>query len=215
MKHKTGDFVDVNTKYLTAGTGYLDTAYIDKVDLSSTWYQNLWIPAVAMHTTATASKEITSVSTAVATVGQVGIFLDASASELAAFSFVLPKDYKEGTDLLPYVCYTSTTSTFAAGIIAFGLSYQAIHATPTTAIVNLATQMIYTNGSTDVLGINTTYFAAITGTNYKAGSIVNGCIFRNATATTDNFAGDAVVYGIGFLYEVDGMGSTYKTIFAK
>jgi len=206
IKAKTGDFKEVDSKYLNVGD----------IALTSTWYNTIWVGANQLFTTAVASKALCNVSTALATIGSIGVFLDGAASEIATFDIELPKDYKAGTDILPYISFATTTSTGSTGVATIGLAYASVHSSPTTAIVNLTSQEIVVNGSTEVLSKQSTYFAAVTGTDFKAGSIINGCIYRNATAAlSTGLVVDLVVHGIGFLYQVDGMGSTYNTIFGK
>jgi len=184
-----------------------------KVSLTSTWYNTIYVGANALFTTAVASKAIVNASTYISTVGTIGCFLDAAASEMATFDIILPKDYKEGTNILPYINYCTTSSTCAADseIAMVGLAYQTVNAVPTTTIVGPTHEVIEVTGSTGVNTVCTTYFSAITGTDFVAGSQIHGAVFRNATASTDTVTVDFVVLGLGFLYEVDGFGSTYKT----
>lgn len=202
--------------------GYIDSNRADvkdlrvgEISLTSTWYNTIYVGANQLFTTDVASKELTDKSTAIATVGTIGCFLDGTASQMAGFNFILPKDYKEGTDILPYVNYCTTTTTDASNTIMLGLAYNAVNAVPTTTIVGHTNEVIEVNGSTTVLSVNTTYFTAITGTDFVAGTQIKGAVFRNATASTDTAGGDLVVYGVGFIYELDGMGSTYNTELEK
>jgi hypothetical protein len=201
------NFIDCNrldSKAINAGS----------IVLNTTWYNNIWLGVDRLQTTAVASYALISVSTVAATAGEQAVFLSGAATEIATFSVSLPKDYKAGSQITPYISYSCTSATGSTGDIVFGLAWHEINSSPTTALAGSTNQQITVNGSTAILAVNTTYFAAMGTTSLKAGSVISGCLYRESTTTT-SVALDAVVYGLGFLYQIDGMGSTYNTVWGK
>jgi len=195
-----------------------------KLTLGSTVYNTVWLGVGSLMSTDVALYKLTDISTAHASIiGTQGIYLDGAASKSLGFSFQLPKDYKEGTPITPFVTYcTSGTSGGSSNFITLGLAMTSIPASPSTVVVGLCTEQINTICSLSTFGTNTTYFSA-TGSTFGAGgssaltsgSVITGCIFRNATIAADDFTLDCIIYGVGVLYQTDGFGSTYNTAFDK
>lgn len=163
-------------------------------------------------TNATRGLIIASTGALSSTGGAGALFFDPSVCEWGRFSFYMPTDYKEGSNITPYIDWGTTSSTGSTQFVAWALHYcwDNIGSTsPASAsFVNISSSC-----TTSILTMKTTSFTAMTGTGKNVGSLVNGTILRNSsgsTATTglDDFSADALLFGLRFYYEKDNVGST-------
>lgn len=144
-------------------------------------------------------------------------FFSASTEQELYFTVQLPHQWKEGSIIYPHVHWL-TTSDCNSNKVRWGLEY---------TWVNLAgnfgnTSIIYGEDPIAVNGAVTAYESAITelggGTGIDAtGKTISSfliCrIFRDATATSDNYSGSAGLLGIDFHIQKDALGS--NTLYAK
>jgi hypothetical protein len=141
-------------------------------------------------------------------VGQKAWAFDASKSELLPFSVTLPSNYKEGTNVTPYLDWFTTSSTGTTQAVRMLISYMWTNQDSThssTATESAIT--ISTTGSTGLV-MYTTNFAALTGTGKEVGSVIHGCIARISTGSTDDYSSDFWINDLFFYYQIDGFGST-------
>jgi len=121
----------------------------------------------------------------------------------------IPHDYKEGTDLVFHVHWNAQAAPSGTDYVKWNLIYTITRDGSTIAPVatvpsEIAVDTQYKNYRSD--------FTAITGTNYKIGDQFNFTLAR-ATAAGDAYAGEALVFTIGFHYQCDTLGS--RSIAAK
>jgi len=188
-----------------------------KMMLNTTVYNNIYLGCAMLRSTGSTAYILKDLSTAHATIlGNQAIQFDGTTSQSAGFSVMLPKDYKAGTLLTPYIVYGSTSSTSSTQAFVMGLCYtMTTKAQASTAFAKAVSQEITLMGSSAAYENYTTYFSDIGSTNLVTGSLINGALYRNSTVATNTYTTMVYVYGLGFLYQTDGFGSTYNTITGK
>lgn len=116
-------------------------------------------------------------------------------------SFCLPNNYRVGTDILPFIKWACTTA--AAGNAVLRLISGAIN--DGAALVEDSEDI--TASSVAVAGAPiTTEFAAIDGAPLAKGSYVHLCPLRIGGDAADTLAATCALLGVGFKYQVDGVG---------
>lgn len=120
----------------------------------------------------------------------------------------IPHDYKEGTDLIPHVHWSPTTTN--TGNIVWGLEYT--FATdgavfPGSTIITTVPEA----ASGTVNNLEKVDFPTISGATMKIGDIVAFRIYRQ-NGGTDTFTGDAFLHSFGFHYQTDTIGSRHVTV---
>lgn len=191
--------------------GTISCKYVETSNLvlASTHYG--YLPATLISaSTETAGYEIWLASTGVlsSAVGQKAWAFDAAKSEILSFTAILPTNYKEGTNITPYIHWLTTSSTGSTQAARFAISYMWTNQDATFS--STATEQVMTISTTGAtaLTLYTTNFSAITGTSKEVGSIINGVIARISTGSTDDWSKDFWVDSMSFLYQIDDIGST-------
>jgi hypothetical protein len=209
MKKGRIDAATIEAKGATIGTATINT-----VTYGSTYYKTIDINGGDFYegSTETAYYEIALASTGVLSTaaGLKAWAFDATKSEALAFQLTMPTDYKEGTDITPYLHVFSTSSTGSTALQNIKLIYSYMWTNQDTAFASTATETYVAISSTISTGMSqgTTNFTAMTGTGKEVGSIINGYIARVSTSSTDTWTKDFWLNGMSFYYEVDTVGST-------
>ena len=144
--------------------------------------------------------------------GSQGVFTYLFANNLEEelyFTAQLPHSYWEGTDIYPHVHFIPTTS--ATGTVLWGLEYTWTNGNaifPTTNII----EATGTVGASDTLRMLMADFPTITGTGKLISSMLICRIFRNGTSGSDTYEADVGLLEIDFHYQLQGNGSTQRTV---
>lgn len=219
MKRGKGDFktlVAISVVGSSADIGQLD---VDTVSLTSTHYKYIDIGVGSFYNGSTTIATLNNIlaSTANSTAGIQGWLFDKDVMEVLNFSFTMPTDYKEGTSITPYILWGTTSSTgstdggaSAQQYVRWGLGYYNVNLDSTSTSALAGPTELYVDGSpsTTILEVKADAATAISDTGVEVNSKWNCYIYRNATASTDSFEKDAVLYGITFKYQIDDIGST-------
>ena len=130
--------------------------------------------------------------------------------ELVSGSFELQHDYKEGTDLIFHIHWQGITAPDGASDnVKWALTYTLSRDTTT---LDAATTIYGETAITTRYSFYKTNLTTITGTNFKIGDQFLFAIKRVA-ASSDDYAGDALVATLGVHYQCDTIGS--RTITTK
>lgn len=160
-------------------------------------YMPLFVPWSAMHVHSSGGPD------EVTRAGSIlGLGFDASAVESVSFDVLVPHNYREGSDLIPFVLWEATTQ-FSSTVV-WGLDYSiakvgANHGSPVSISV-----------AGDTAGADRqllSQFNAIDGDGVERVSVVRCSLYRDATAGADSYSADATLAGAGFLYQAQGAGS--------
>ena len=132
-------------------------------------------------------------------------FVCFAATEKAYFSTILPEDYKEGTDLKPYIVLINP-STFAEQSydLDFDLkvSIQNVTDTIVTAVRHVS-EVNYTDG-TEKTTIRRFFSTDVSGTGIEIGAV----LVASLECTANEIPADVPVVGVGFVYESDARGES-------
>ncbi len=182
---------------------------VSDINLTSTWYKILPVTLVNA-STETAYYEIWLASTGVlsSAVGQKAWSFDATKSELLGFQAIMPTDYKEGTAITPYIHWLTTSSTGSTQAVRMLISYMWTNQDASFASTATEESITISTTGSSALKLYTTNFTAIATTSLEVGSIINGCIARLSSGSTDDFSCDFWLQGMSLYYQVDGVGST-------
>lgn len=123
----------------------------------------------------------------------------ASATNEMIFALSLPTDYAEGTDLYPYVSWTTTGTN--TGNVRWGIEYTMVKGWSQAAFPANTTAYVLSAGSGVALTPVTAEWAAISGTNLEAGSIVVCRMFRDGSNGADDQTGVAILLDFGVFYQ--------------
>ena len=121
----------------------------------------------------------------------------------------IPHDYKEGTDITPYICWGTINAPSGTDYVQWQMTYTVAQEGTTLADSVAITKETAVDTQYETMRSN---FTAITGTAFNIGDQFVFTIKRIA-AVGDAFAGEALAHSIGFAYEVDTIGS--RTISTK
>ncbi|MGF2411964.1 hypothetical protein [Ferruginibacter sp.] len=142
-------------------------------------------------------------------------FFSASSEQELYFTVQLPHEWKEGSTIFPHVHWVTTTDV-NANKVRWGLEYTWINVAGNFGVTTTeyGEDPIAPNGTVSALEHAITPIGSgIAATGKTISSYLVCRIFRDATATTDNFSGTAGLLGIDFHLEVDALGS--RTDFVK
>jgi hypothetical protein len=196
-------------EFNTLGAKALTT---NDITISSTIYKYITLRGGDfMESTAAAGFEVVAASTVNSTAGFYEWNFDASALESLCFSFHMPTDYAEGTNITPYLTMMTTSSTNdASQQVAWSLGYEWVNldSTSTSGLTGGTELTVFPEVGTSAFKVQTTSFTAITGTGKEFNSLMRGYIYRNATASTDSWTKDAILNSLSFQYYIDSLGST-------
>ena len=116
----------------------------------------------------------------------------------------LQHDYQEGTNILFHVHWAPTTAN--AGDVKWQLEYSWQNTDGTFGAATTISIVQAAGGTAWVHKLAA--FAAITGTGFKIGSVVNFRLFRDPTDGSDTYVDDAGLLSIGIHYLSDTLGSS-------
>jgi hypothetical protein len=119
----------------------------------------------------------------------------------------LPNDYKEGTDLVPYIKWASDAT--GAGDVAWNMAYDLVIPGFAVSSVTSVTGAATTAIGTAFFG-QTSELTAITGTALEIGSVILFRLGRDPADSRDTLDDDVSLLSVGFYYRTDGVGSTAK-----
>jgi hypothetical protein len=197
---------------------YLNTA---KINLTSTWYNNIFIGIGGFYTSYASTNSTIGIvglspTSNIAGVGTAMWCLSTLSTVGLYFSFVLPNDYKEGTAITPYLYWASSLTTASSAYYTVGLAY--VWSDIGTSYSSYATQatalQLVSTGSTSYTVVSTN-FATISSTTHSVGSVFTGSIYIDTTIANSSAAGSIFLRGLNFVYQVDGIGSTYSNTVDK
>ena len=135
-----------------------------------------------------------------------GIFalgFDASTEESLSFSVTLDNNYREGSDLAPYVDWTPSDGT--AGNVVWGMEYTIANKSSAFPSTTSITATSAAAGTADTL--TEAEFTDITGTTFERGAVMHIRVYRKAAAAADTYAADAFLLEAGIAYQFEGSGS--------
>jgi hypothetical protein len=213
MRGNRGEFNTLNAKTVNCNnitsTG---TVTANDLSISSTFYKYITLRGGDfLGSTAPAVFEVVAASTVNSTAGFYEWNFDAGALESLCFSFNMPTDYAEGTDITAYLTMMTTSSTNDANQqVAWSLGYEWVNldSTSTSGLTGGTELTVFPDVATTTFNAQTTNFASITGTGKEVNSLFRGYIYRNATASTDTWTKDAILNSLSFRYYIDALGST-------
>lgn len=124
----------------------------------------------------------------------------AAATNEQIFRLALPYDYAEGTDVYPYI--TWTTAGTNAGNVRWGLEYTIVKAFNQATMPANTTIYVETAGSGTALKPVTSEWAAITGTVLEPGALVLVRLFRDGAHANDTQTDVSYDLDFGLRYQV-------------
>lgn len=124
-------------------------------------------------------------------------------TSLQSFSFTLPENFKPNSNVQPFLIYTPSDS--GSGNIAFGFSMQALSFTTAVAAPTEQNKTVVASG-TDDLPAQLKFDEAGSNTLQPKDTIA-GYVGRKGSLPTDTYASDVYLYGVGFRYQVEGLGA--------
>lgn len=130
---------------------------------------------------------------------------DSAKNEGLLFTAQLPKSYAEGTEVYPIVHWTPSVS--GVGHVVWALEYT--RQNPWEQFTNTTT-VTASSSAYDNLHIMT-QFPAIADVNRKVGSVIVGRLYRNGSATHDDYGNDAFLISLTFAYKKDTLGGQSLT----
>jgi hypothetical protein len=146
-----------------------------------------------------------------------GLKLDSTNSSTNTFIISIPTDYKQGSEIYPFVKWTQTNAPTATGTnVTWVTEYN--WGNIDQPITNLVRNIDRTSKSTEValtnLQVQVTEFGSLSNTNINIGSIITFNLIRAVASTSgvfvDNFTNYVFVLGAGIKYEADSIGSATR-----
>ncbi len=165
-------------------------------------FESLTIPAISMREGASGVPDFGALTGVIQT-----YLFDNSAVESLYFAAKLPRSYREGQPVTPYVSWCSTTQTASAAV-----AWQLVYAWANEGSAISAVTLSAATSCTSSLVVNSTALSAITGTGKEIGSVLMGRISRLSSDAQDTYSYDAGMISLEFRYPKDAHGSRRETI---
>jgi len=177
-------------------------AHLAQLDLSENpRWESLTIPAHTMKAGATAVPDFGVVTGVLQT-----YLFDSTAQESLHFSAVVPRGYREESNLKPYVNWCPTTT--SSGSVKFELVYAWADTGSTLASLTLtAAQAVSLSYAPTATALGT-----IAGAGRHIGSVLIGRLSRLSSDVSDTYSYDVGVIALELRYERDADGSRRETI---
>jgi len=165
-------------------------------------YESVSIPATALKASASGAPDFGSLT------GLIQTYLfDNSAVESLYFSAQVPRSYREGQPITPYVNWCATTTTASAAIV-----WEIIYAWANEGSALSAVTLTAATSCTSSLIVTSTTLSAISGNDKEIGSILIGRLSRLSSDVRDTYSYDVGVLSLEFRYPKDAHGSRRETI---
>jgi len=165
-------------------------------------FEGLTIPATSLKSGATAIPDFAAVSGALQT-----YLFDNSAVESLYFVAHLPRGYREGHQITPYVKWCATTTTASSAVVwelvyAWANEGSALSAVTLTAAVSCTSSLVVSSAA----------LSSINGAGKEIGSVLIGRLSRLSSDSRDTYSYDAGVLSLEFRYPKDAHGSRRETV---
>jgi len=159
------------------------------------------VPTLAMRAGATAVPDFGTLTGALQT-----YLFDSTAQESLHFVTELPRGYREGSAIKPYVTWCSTTT--SSGSVKFELIYSWANAGSAIAVSTLTAADAITASYIP----HASSLGSIDGTGRQIGSVLIGRLSRLSSDVSDTYSYDVGVFTLELRYERDADGSRRETI---
>jgi hypothetical protein len=126
---------------------------------------------------------------------------DSSTFHGTGFSFRLPNDYLDGTDLKPYIVWAPADAT--SGTVVWYLDH--LYAAVGGVLPSSTTESVTVDAPETSEELARKDMTDIPGSTFVRGGIVTGKVSRDGTS--DTYANNALLLGVGFEYQIQGNGS--------
>jgi hypothetical protein len=157
-------------------------------------YSDLWVDGHAMYGAAPATVTING--------GFEGVQCPAATLEERFFTFRLPNDYTDGTEVAPYFEWVPRTA--AAGNVVWLVEYTI---GKSGAAFGVAVSEQVTEAAPGVaFQVKRKVFTEIAGTGLVKGSLLACTLSRLGADAADTFAESAILLGCGLKYQIEGIG---------
>ena len=124
-----------------------------------------------------------------------GYLFSAAATNELIYCLVLPFDYREGTDIYPFVQWTTTGTN--AGNVRWCIEYTVVKGYNQGVLPATTTVAITPAASGTVNQLMTSEFAAITGTNFEPDTLMWMRVYRDGSNGADTCTDTAFLFAVG------------------
>jgi len=164
-------------------------------------FEALVLPAQSMKPGASAIPDFGAL-----TAGLQTYLFDSTAQESLYFATTLPRGYREGSAITPYVNWCSTTT--SSGSVKFEVIYSWANVGSAMAASTLTAADTITASYTP----KASSLGSISGAGRQIGSVLIGRLSRLSSDVSDTYSYDVGVFALEFRYQRDADGSRRETI---